>query len=104
MCSIVGLINLNGNPIKKDLLLKMNNKLRHRGPDDEGYVLIQQNVGQYILCSGHSSPPEVQAKYITISNLREKLSYNIGLAHRRFSIIDLSAGGHQPFFDSSKAL
>lgn len=63
MCGICGVFNQrNSEPIKGELLEKMCDTLRHRGPDDEG---------------------------IYVNN-------NIGLGHRRLSIIDLSNHGHQP--------
>ncbi|MFH0774861.1 MAG: asparagine synthase (glutamine-hydrolyzing) [bacterium] len=61
MCGICGKLTLDGTPPQKDLLLRMCDTLRHRGPDDEGVY-----IGK-----------------------------NIGLGHRRLSIIDLSTG-HQP--------
>ncbi len=39
MCGICGIYNLDGRPVDKDLLKRMNNTLVHRGPDDEGYYL-----------------------------------------------------------------
>ena len=50
----------------KDTLVKMTDILHHRGPDDSGYYF--------------ESFDEV----------------NIGLGHRRLSILDLSSHGHQP--------
>ena len=44
MCGIFGIVNLNGNPIKKDLLVKMSSKMIHRGPDDDG-LLIENDIG-----------------------------------------------------------
>ena len=37
MCGITGIYALNNSEVNKHLLLRMNNKIRHRGPDDEGY-------------------------------------------------------------------
>jgi asparagine synthase (glutamine-hydrolysing) len=37
MCGICGIYNLDGRPVDKNLLHRMNNTLVHRGPDDEGY-------------------------------------------------------------------
>ncbi|MCK4417010.1 MAG: asparagine synthase (glutamine-hydrolyzing) [Candidatus Latescibacteria bacterium] len=39
MCGICGIYNLDGRPVDKGLLQRMNNTLVHRGPDDEGYYL-----------------------------------------------------------------
>lgn len=52
--------------INKDTLVRMTDALYHRGPDDSGYSFYE-------------------TEYV-----------NIGLGHRRLSILDLSAHGHQP--------
>jgi asparagine synthase (glutamine-hydrolysing) len=42
MCGICGIVNLTDNhPINKFNLEQMNNTIRHRGPDDDGYYLDQ---------------------------------------------------------------
>ena len=66
MCGIVGLLNLNLEPVKKSVLFKMNNMLKHRGPDGSGYWIAN----------------------------------NLGLAHSRLSIIDLSEKASQPMQSS----
>lgn len=73
MCGITGIINLDKRRINQKILLDMNQALKHRGPDDEGYWL------------------DPHAK-------------NIGLGHRRLSILDLSPLGHQPMFYDHKNL
>ncbi|MBN1155401.1 asparagine synthase (glutamine-hydrolyzing) [candidate division KSB1 bacterium] len=45
MCGICGKINLDeGKPVDSELISKMCDAIRHRGPDDDGYF-VQQNVG-----------------------------------------------------------
>ena len=44
MCGIVGVVDINKNIINKDNLLKFNNFLSHRGPDDSG-IFIKNNIG-----------------------------------------------------------
>lgn len=46
MCGIVGVINKNGGPIDISVLTAMAQKIKHRGPDDEGY-LTEGPVGLY---------------------------------------------------------
>ena len=46
MCGIVGIINKNGQPIEREVLSRMADKLTHRGPDDEG-CMIEGPVGFY---------------------------------------------------------
>lgn len=65
MCGIVGFIDFS----KKqdlDILKSMADVIHHRGPDDSGYSIWNNEYA------------------------------NIGLGHRRLSILDLSSHGHQP--------
>src|SRR6266849_8733278 len=73
MCGIFGVITRDG-LVSPDLLEKATGTLAHRGPDDAGTVIID---------SGSAEP------------------YQIGFAHTRLSIIDLSPLGHQPMHDPS---
>lgn len=46
MCGITGKIYFNGNSVSEQDILKMNEKIKHRGPDDGGvYVSPDQKVG-----------------------------------------------------------
>ena len=49
MCGLTAIINLNENhDFQLKDIVKMNNTLRHRGPDDEGYAFFQKNKGIYM--------------------------------------------------------
>ncbi len=76
MCGITGFVTKQR--IGIDDLIKMNDTMIHRGPDDSG-AEIYEGKGSL---SG----------------------YNIGLAQRRLSIIDLTEGGHQPMTSADKSL
>ena len=65
MCGIAGYINFTGDN-NKEVLISMTDSLMHRGPDDAGY------------------------------NVWNNQHAAIGFGHRRLSIIDLSPLGHQP--------
>ena len=71
MCGICGIIDYDSLPVSQELLKKMCRSFSYRGPDDEGVYISEQTVGQ-----------------------GQKIS--VGLGHKRLSIIDLSAAGHQP--------
>jgi len=82
MCGIAGLFNRNGLPINVAALARMTRSLVHRGPDEEGYMVNVENPGSSQVF--HEDLP-----------LRGSLpggSGNVGLGHRRLSIIDLSTG------------
>ena len=65
MCGIFGLVNYK-RKIEESEILSSSNLLEHRGPDDSGYEIIEQE------------------------------NSNILFLHRRLSILDLSPLGHQP--------
>ncbi|KAA5535383.1 asparagine synthase (glutamine-hydrolyzing) [Paenimyroides baculatum] len=69
MCGIAGIINKDSKiEIQISALKKMADKIKHRGPDAEGFHIDQ----------------------------------NVGLAHRRLSIIDVSSAADQPFYFEEK--
>ena len=39
MCGICGVIHFDGKPVTRELLTGMNETLRHRGPDGDGYYI-----------------------------------------------------------------
>ncbi|MGZ4964732.1 MAG: asparagine synthase (glutamine-hydrolyzing), partial [Limisphaerales bacterium] len=74
MCGITGIVDTKA-PIDRDVLSRMANALRHRGPDDESYHISDPNSGRA----------------------------NVGFGFRRLSIIDLS-GGRQPMCNEDGTL
>lgn len=102
MCGIAGVIDLDRKPVEPALLLAMNQAIAHRGPDDEGYVLIDQVSSRVRHYSGPTSPEDIRSRFPLLRAGFPAHGFNIGLSHRRFSIIDLSSAGHQPFFDSEQ--
>ena len=97
MCGITGL--LSSGTIKVNNLVAMNSLIRHRGPDDEGYVLFGKNA---VTClagndtvSGvmHASIPWSPSRHISAEISEDA---NLAFGHRRLSIVDTSPLGHQP--------
>jgi asparagine synthase (glutamine-hydrolysing) len=79
----------------------MSNVLRHRGPDDEGFMLISAN-GVVTPAGGSDT---AQSSWVTVTGFEPKTHLDdvdvAGLplhllGHRRLSIQDLSPLGHQP--------
>jgi len=93
MCGINGIYNLDGKAIEQTLLQKMNGLIKHRGPDDEGYCLINAKTGAAVSCSGEDTIPELQS---TLRRLPSSFQADLAFGFRRLSILDLSANGHQP--------
>ena len=95
MCGIAGIIS-SEKTLNINCLKKLNDGIAHRGPDDEGYF-VKDNEKCYSL-KGNSSPIDLE-----ISNLNQFTDLNIkfGFCHRRFSIIDTTKLGHQPMVDEN---
>ncbi len=66
MCGLAGIVHFDGSPVPRELLRRMADALRHRGPDAEGF--FEDAAG----------------------------APSLGLAHRRLSVIDLSPAADQP--------
>lgn len=90
MCGIAGIIELRGEKIDPEILKSMTDVIRHRGPDDEGYVLINQATSRFRAYSGPDSPSSIQELHSRFQPSEIDFDGNIGLSHRRFSIIDLT--------------
>lgn len=97
MCGINGIITTNSD-LKRNII-RANNLIRHRGPDDEGYVFVDTESGIHRQYSGSDSSEVIKEKYPPIS-FKNEVSNDAILAHRRLSIIDLSENGHCPMSDS----
>ena len=70
------------------------NTINHRGPDDEGVVLINTTTGNYKIMRTEKTHKDIFDSYeLADINLAD---YNLVLGHKRLSIIDLSFSGHQP--------
>lgn len=92
MCGILGLLRADGAPIDSAWLLRAATAIRHRGPDDEGFLLADLAGQQLRVCGG----PDSDAA-LNLPPVREAAGhFSLGLAHRRLSILDLSPAGHQP--------
>lgn len=94
MCGIVGIVDLGAAAVSPQQLKMMMDEIHYRGPDDEGYVLIDQASSRHKAYSSPASPDAVRDALPPIA--QAGFSGDVGLAHRRFSIVDLSPGGHQP--------
>ncbi len=93
MCGIFGVWNLNGKPIDARDVQRATTRLQHRGPDDEGYLLVDTRSAQFRHCGGKDTIAALDLQ--RIENETEG-AYDLALGFRRLSILDLSPAGHQP--------
>ena len=106
MCGIAGYI-LNQPAPSAGLLRAMSTDLVHRGPDDEGFVLINRARGLSADFSSASSPEAIRRSLPSVEQADSWAVLNgadLFLAHRRFAIISPTPEGHQPFRDSNADL
>lgn len=98
MCGILGL--LQPSPINAGEISRMSRLLRHRGPDDEGFLFVE---GDSALSFGGTDTPQAVLESGLSHAPRSRVDPDwstgrggVALAHRRLSIVDLSPHGHQP--------
>ena len=93
MCGIYGIWHRDGQPVNLTALETATNRLRHRGPDDEGYLLINPTSGLCISYAGAETDPRLALP--PLAHARGK-GDSLAFGFRRLAIVDLSPTGHQP--------
>lgn len=93
MCGILGLWQRDGGGIEPTVLQRATERLRHRGPDDEGYLLAATARGWV---QPYGGPDTALALRLPILPPTPLESVDLALGFRRLSILDLSPAGHQP--------
>ena len=94
MCGISGLVNLH-RPVGTEHYYPNHLRLRHRGLDDEGFFVANNESSAFYRGNDTISDYRTQPHIETVQGA------NVVLGHRRLAIIDLSPGGHQPIQDGS---
>ena len=88
MCGIAGVFHRDRSPVDAGILVRMTRTLTHRGPDEEGYFVNGRPKGW------EAGRPETSVGSLG-ARLRGQVpggAGDVGLGHRRLSIIDLSSG------------
>lgn len=94
MCGIAGICAFRGS-IRSTEIREMTRALRHRGPDDEGYLFANTVSGVHDEKGGEDTVDSLKSVLEPVRNAADD-RYNLVFGHRRLSIIDLSHLGHQP--------
>lgn len=101
MCGIAGYYLINRQESSPHLAFAMTRAMAHRGPDDEGITLIAPSQESLDLSTEHTAgAPYPLAKL----ERAEGFAHHLAMGHRRFSIVDLSKAGHQPFWTDDRRL
>lgn len=105
MCGIAAIVSKGIS--SANLLKKMTDIIRHRGPDDEGFYL-SDNDSNWKILGGEDTPSNVlnsEIPYTPQYNITQNadIKFRVGLGHRRLSILDLSPAGHNPIsYDNNR--
>ena len=91
MCGIVGIYHRDGAPVDVEALVRMNDAIAHRGPDGEGFILLDPTGVRDPQFHSRPSPAD-------------NSSAPLALANRRLSIIDLSESGAQPMCNEDRSI
>lgn len=97
MCGICGYYSFRKEISSKNIL-EMNNAIRHRGPDDEGFWISDGLKGESF--SGNDSTQKIKETFPVLTESSSK----IALGFRRLSIVDLSEKGHQPMLSDDEKM
>ncbi|MFN8436459.1 MAG: asparagine synthase (glutamine-hydrolyzing) [Cytophagales bacterium] len=103
MCGIAGLhILTNTQKFDHNTLIKMADKIKHRGPDDRGYLVRDEN-NNLLQCYDENTSIKSTVEH-QLQPLNTISNFQTALIHNRLSIIDLSANAHQPMCDTSQEI
>ena len=102
MCGIAGIFSIEG--IAPTEVFRMSRKMAHRGPDGEGFVFFREQ--ESLPFASDHTPENCIGSGLPYTAERRSSEWpqNVqgGMAHRRLSIIDLEATGHQPMCSANK--
>ena len=105
MCGIS--VYFSRQPLDAIHISRMTDSIRHRGPDDEGFVFFHDLKSPPRVFGGKDTPRDSYNRNEIVYSPKVQISQNFddypvifAMGHRRLSVIDLSPLGHQPMCTS----
>ncbi len=115
MCGIAGIVRrepakYNGSMCmdQNDCLYTVSKALRHRGPDDSGYLLLygEEKKGnrtpRFIEAADDDTLPEIKSRIVDVREAPQ--NWDLALISRRLAILDPTPQGHQPLSNEDKTV
>ena len=97
MCGIAGFVTWIEAGRAEDRLGNALRTMKHRGPDDEGMVLINAGGDHRADLTTESTMSNVKLRH---ARDPRNISCSIALGHRRFALVDPGPQSHQPFWST----
>ena len=90
MCGLTGIVYLDDQKVDADVLRRMTDIQRHRGPDDQGFYVGNLKTGQ--------------GRQLDFDEVGPISGMSFGVGFNRLSILDLSLAGHQPMVSADGSI
>jgi len=103
MCGIAGYI-LKKSSKQANFVDPLLASIRQRGPDDEGVLLAFRNKKRFESYRTEKTVESLAGHLKFIEQKNHVCEHDIAMIHTRYSIIDLSDGGHQPFLSQDQSI
>ncbi|NQZ98678.1 MAG: asparagine synthase (glutamine-hydrolyzing) [Myxococcales bacterium] len=97
MCGIAGYLVTHPDRASPADVEKLLAPIRIRGPDDEGLCLVDRERRQLRPYRTDRTVKSLRDRFDHFADEARHIPHDLALIHTRFSIIDLSDAGHQPF-------
>ncbi len=103
MCGIAGVLALNTD-IDNSVLHEMSKIMRHRGPDDSGYLLVYWSGRRYRVVRASDEDTVEEYRLRDVNVLDVDRGWRLALINRRLAILDPSPRGHQPMSNEDETI